>query len=276
MEHAAGLDAGVEEEKENPGPVITIDLLGKLKNFGGMQSYDNPFVVAEAPADARATFYRKTYGLVAVAFLGWVLTLFAIFAVGMHIPILNAIMSLGSIGWVAVLGLFWIATSVAQSMAFSRSSRATQYMGLAIYVVAEAIIFVPLIAIVLMQAGGSLDTAFREILGPAGGVTALLITGLTVTVFMTRTDFSFLKTAVVLGSFAALGVIIVVAVCGLSLGAWFSMAMVALMAAAILWQTWKVKNECDTDQYVGAAVVLFAGFITMLWYVIRLFMSRRS
>lgn len=236
-----------------------------------MQSYDNPFVVAEAPAETRAAFYRKTYSLVAVAFVAWAATLYGLFAAGLAAPITNVMFAAGRLGWLLVLGAFWLATTVAQNLAFSRASRGTQYAGLALYVVAEAIIFVPLIALVAVRTNGYLF----DILAPAGAVTGLLVVGLTATVFMTRTDFSFLKTAVVLGSFAALGAIIVFSIFGINPGVWFAIAMVGLMCAAILWQTWQVKEQCNTDQYVGAAVLLFAGFVTLLWYVIQIFMRRR-
>jgi FtsH-binding integral membrane protein len=93
---------------------------------------------------------------------------------------------------------------------------------------------------------------------------------------MTKTDFSFLKTSVVIGSFVALGAIIVFTIFGINPGALFSIAMIVLMSAAILWQTWQVKDQCSPDQHVGAATIIFAGFMTLLWYVIQLFLSRRS
>jgi len=240
-----------------------------------MYSYENPFTVSEAAASDRALFFRKTYGLVALAFLAWAALLGFMFTSGIAVPIANLMLGAGGgIGWLVVLGLFWLATHVAQSLAFSRSSRATQYAGLALIIVAWAVIFVPIIAIVYMQTASTGDTIW-SILTPAALTTALLFLGLTVTVFTTRTDFSFLKTAVVLGSFIALGAIVVFTIFGINPGSWFAIAMIILMGAAILWQTWQVKEKLHTDQYVGAAVVLFAGFMTLLWYVIQLYLRRR-
>lgn len=235
-----------------------------------METYDNPFVVAEAPAELRASFYRKTYGLVAASFVAWAGLLSLIFVSGAWVPLSN--LMLGSqFGWLLVLALFWGATAVGNRLAFSRASAAQQYSGLGIYIVAYALLFTPLIAVVIAQTEGNP----MQILAPAGGVTLALIAALTATVFMTKTDFSFLKTAVVIGSFCAMGVILMAIVFGISLGTWFAAAMIVLMAAAILWQTWQVKNQVATDQHVGAAVILFAGFMTLLWYVIQLFLSRR-
>jgi len=52
--------------------------------------------------------------------------------------------------------------------------------------------------------------------------------------------------------------------------------MVALMGAAILWQTWQIKEQFDARQHIGAATMVFAGFMTLLWYVIQIFLSRRD
>ena len=106
--------------------------------------------------------------------------------------------------------------------------------------------------------------------------TGLLIAGLTATVFMTSKDFSFLRAAVTLGMAAAIGIIICAMIFGFTLGLGFAVAMVLLMAAAILYQTWQIKDRATPDQYVGAATALFISFVTMLWYVIQLFSNRRN
>ena len=60
---------------------------------------------------------------------------------------------------------------------------------------------------------------------------------------------------------------------GLSLGIWFSVAMVGFAGAAILYDTSNVIHEYRDDQYVGAAVQLFASFAMMIWYVLRIVIS---
>ncbi|MDR2429640.1 MAG: Bax inhibitor-1 family protein [Puniceicoccales bacterium] len=234
--------------------------------------YDNPFAVADASAELRARFYRKTYGLVALSFLAWAGTLGGFFMLGLAEPLLHLMLGTGRFAWLIVLGLFWVATSIGQSMAYSRGSTLKQYLGLGIYIVAEALIFVPLIALVAARTGGDI----MEILAPAGAVTGLLILALTATVFMTRQDFSFLGAVVGIGSVVALGAIVVFTLFNVGVGSWFAFAMVALMGAAILWQTWRVKEQCSPDQHVGAALSLFAGFVTLLWYVVQIFLSRRD
>ena len=256
----------------------------------GMES--NPFIVADAPAADRAAFFRRTYGLVAIGFAAFA-ALLAIFFVGFEVTpgvrglsettygtgvaaaFMSGIqameMSLGRWSMLLVLLAFWGATTVAQSLAFNRASRGTQYAGLSFYVLLEALIFIPLIGYVIYYSKGNASS----VLLPAGIVTAGMIAGLTALVFMTNLDFSFLKVAIVLGSFAAIAIVIVAAIVGFSLGAWFSIAMIVLMATVILYQTHEIKNTLETDQHVAAAFILFSSFVTLLWYVIRFFAGGR-
>jgi FtsH-binding integral membrane protein len=244
----------------------------------GMES--NPFIVADAPAADRAAFFRRTYGLVAIGFAAFA-ALLAIFFVGfdqrsgiafaVFAGLGSMISSLGGWSILLVMLAFWGATTVAQSLAFNRASRSSQYAGLGLYVILEALIFIPLIGYVILSTKGNASS----VLLPAGIVTAGMIAGLTALVFMTNLDFSFLKVAIVLGSFAAIAIVIVAAIAGLSLGAWFSIAMIILMATVILYQTNEIKNTLETDQHVAAAFILFSSFVTLLFYVIRFFAGGR-
>ena len=246
--------------------------------MGGMES--NPFVVADAPAADRAAFFRRTYGLVAIGFAAFA-ALLAIFFVGfdrqqgiafaLFSGLFSMMRSLGGWSILLVMLAFWGATTVAQSLAFNRASRTSQYAGLGLYVVLEALIFIPLIGYVILSTKGNAST----VLLPAGIVTGGMIAGLTALVFMTNLDFSFLKVAIILGSFAALAIVLVAAIAGLSLGAWFSIAMIVLMATVILYQTNEIKNTLETDQHVAAAFILFSSFVTLLFYVIRFFAGGR-
>jgi len=230
----------------------------------------NPFIVADAPAADRAAFFRRTYGLVAASFAAFAIALFALFASGVARSFMQGIAGIGSFGIFGVMILFWIGTTIAQSLAFNRASRASQYAGLGIYVLLEALIFVPLIYYTAAVTKGNPG----EILVPACIVTGALVAGLTAVVFMTDLDFSFLRAAIVIGSICVLGIVIVSLFSGWSLGTWFSVAMIVLMATVILYQTNEIKNTLETDQHVAAAFILFSSFVTLLFYVIRFFAGR--
>jgi FtsH-binding integral membrane protein len=75
---------------------------------------------------------------------------------------------------------------------------------------------------------------------------------------------------------AALGLIVVSIVAGFNLGAWFSVLMVALACCYILYHTSAIMHVYRTDQYVAAALALFASVALLFWYVLRIFMSMSS
>jgi len=244
-------------------------------------STDNPFVIEQAAPSERADFYRRAYLTVAAAFAVFGVLLWASFT----LPVGGAPLALhyakalsglyGSLGgWatLVVLGLFWLGTSVAQSAVYASASRPAKLAGFLGYILLQVAIFIPLIWMVLLKTEGRAS----EVLLPACGVTAALVLGLTVAAFVTQADFSFLRTVLVVGSFAAVGVVVVAVVAGSSLGIWFSLAMIALMATAVLYQTWQVRTQFAVGQHLEAGFALFAAFVTLLFYVIRLFLQRRS
>ena len=236
----------------------------------------NPFIVSEAPASDRVAFFKRTYLHVAGAFAAFGALLYTFFVTDVARSIMQGfgsiMSSMGGFGILVVMLMFWGGTYVAQKMAENRASRPSQYLGLGLYVVLEAIIFVPLIVMVAIKTDGNPG----EILIPACAVTAALVVGLTVAVFTMGIDFSFLRVAIVIGSVCALGIILVAAFTDSQLGNWFSIIMILLMATVILYQTQVIKDSCETDQHVLAAFILFSAFVTLLFYVIRLFSGRRD
>jgi len=212
----------------------------------------------------KAIFYRKTYSHVALAILLFVVVEYFLLQ---SETLVNFMLSLtqGYL-WLLLLGGFWLATNFAENLAH-KVSRDMQYLGLGLYVIAEAIIFVPILYI-------AINFSSPDVLQQAGMVTLFLFVGLSAVALFTKTDFSFLKSALMIGFFIAIGLIVAGTIFGFDLGLWFSVAMVALAAGTILYQTSKLKYEYQPDQYVGAAVGLFASFMLLFWYVLRIFMSR--
>ena len=156
---------------------------------------------------------------------------------------------------------------VADYWAHHGVSRQMQYVGLSLYVVAEALLFVPLLYIADRFAPGAIQSA--------GIVTLTVFGGLTATVFITKADFSFLRLALAIGGFAALALIIVSILFGMPmLGTWFSIAMVVLACGYILYTTSNILHHYRTDQSVAASLALFASVALLFWYVLQLFMSR--
>ena len=62
---------------------------------------------------------------------------------------------------------------------------------------------------------------------------------------------------------------------GFQLGTFFSVAMVGLAGASILYDTSNVLLRFPEDRYVGAALELFSSVAMMFWYVLRIFIGSR-
>src|SRR5262245_4639999 len=105
--------------------------------------YEYP-IAAAAQSEERALFIRRTHGHMAGAILAFI----ALEAILVNLPgIDNVVRAMFStrFGWLIVLGLFMAVGWVAQTWAQSNTSRGLQYLGLSLYVVAQAIVFLPLI-----------------------------------------------------------------------------------------------------------------------------------
>src|SRR5215204_4587457 len=224
---------------------------------------------AEALTAQRAQFIRKTYLLLAAAIAAFILVEGFLFASGAAEMIATLVFSGGAIGWLLVLGLFMVVSYIARSWATSETSTATQFLGLGIAVLAEAVIFVPLITIAAVRSADPFALLMK-----AGIVTIGLFLGITATVFITRSDFSFLGPILAIGGFAALGFIVASALFGFSLGTVFAFVMVAFAGTAILYETSNVLHRFNTSQHVAASLTLFAAIALLFWYILSIFSSR--
>lgn len=224
-------------------------------------------VAEAAPAD-RASFIRRTYTLLAVAILAFIAVEGMLFVSGAAQMIATVIFSGGAIGWLVVLGLFMGVSFLANRWATSETSATTQYLGLGVFIIAEAIIFVPLITVATYWSGDA------SVLVKAGVVSLGLFLGITMTVFITRTDFSWLGPVLAIGGFAALGFIVASAIFGFTLGNVFAFIMVAFAGTAILYETSNVLHRFNTKQHVAASLTLFASVALLFWYILSIFSSR--
>lgn len=169
--------------------------------------------------------------------------------------------------WLAVLGAFIFVSWIASHVAHRVESKGAQYMALAGFVIAEAIIFIPMFYIALAVDPKIIEYSVAITLGAF-----VVLTG--VAMFSGR-DFTFLRSFLIWGGLIALGTIVLGIVAGFNLGTYFSMAMIGLAGASILYDTSKILKVYPDDRYIAAALQLFASVALMLWYVMRLFLSRR-
>jgi FtsH-binding integral membrane protein len=193
------------------------------------------------------------------------------------LPLVNFALG-GRWNWGVVLAAFMVVSWVADYWASHATSRATQYAGLGIYVVAEALIFVPLLAIVAAKTYAILARGGHEphIIRDAALTTLAIFGALTASVLISKKDFSWLRSGLVMMSAAAMMLIVLSLVFGFNLGIVFSVAMVLLAAGYILYQTSQVLAHYDPRQHVAAALALFSSVALMFWYVIRIFLRMRQ
>jgi hypothetical protein len=227
--------------------------------------------VSDAAVDARLSFIRKTY----LHLTGAVFAFAALLAAWLMIPFGDTsiagaftrfVFSFGSMGWLAVLLAFSGVGYLADSWAQSDRGPAMQYAGLGVYVLIESIIFMPIMFI-------AANFSDPSVIPIAGGLTLIVFAGLTVSVFMTKADFSWMRTGLVIAGFLAFGVIGLAAVFGFTLGLFFSIAMVVFAAASILYYTSNVLHHYRTDQHVAAALALFSAVALLFFYILRLVMA---
>jgi FtsH-binding integral membrane protein len=232
--------------------------------MSNIESYSQPVAVTELDSQARGAFVSRTYAHLFGAISAFILIEMFLFKTGLAPMIAQALLG---VSWLLVLGGFVVVSWLASRTAHLAASKAAQYIALGCYVIAESLIFVPLLYIADKLAPGAITSA--------AAVTFLAFAGLTAVVFLTGKDFSFLRSLLCWGGIVALALIVAGVIFGFQLGTYFSVAMVAFAGAAILYDTSNILHHYPEDRYVAAALELFASVALLLWYVLRLFMSRR-
>jgi len=245
--------------------------------------------VATVGVSDRITFLRRTYAHLGGALIAWAALTAIILKFMTPTSLKFSAWALnGRWNWLMVIGLFMVVGWIAERLARSETSRAVQYLGLGVEVLAWSILLQPMIWMVMFKFGGdagrelimsgqlSMSSLAGRVIGESVVITLAIFIGLTVTVFVTKKDFSFMRSVLVLCTFAALGVIIASMIFGFHLGAIFSGLMILLMGGYILYQTSSIMRDFPPTAYVAAALMLFSTVATLFWYVLRLVMSLRS
>jgi FtsH-binding integral membrane protein len=235
---------------------------------------------AYAPENARVGFIRRTY----LHLAGSVALLCAIEAL-----LLQALSSDGGRAFLAqwfgnpislllILGFFIVGGFLARVLARADMPPVVKYLGLFLYICIEAIFLLPILYVATKDPryGG------MAIVNQAAVLTLVTFGGLSLTVFLTKKDFSFLGYGLMLASWLLFGLVIVAIVMPLfggpsiALGTWFSFLVIALAAGYILYDTSNILHHYGTDEHVAASLELLADVVLLFYHILRVLMLNRE
>ena len=236
---------------------------------GAMQNFAPTPAVATLDAEERGAFVMRVYSHLLLAVGAFVAFETVLFSMGAAEAMYDFLTSASS-AWLLILGAFMVVNWLATSAAHNLENEGIQYAGLFGMAAAEALIFAPFLYLVFNDPSNGATTV-----AAAAAITAMGFAGLTVVAFVTRKDLSFLRPMLMWGGIAAVVLILAAVLFGLSLGIWFSVAMIALAGGSILYQTQQIMARYPSNAHVGAAVQLFASVMMLFWYVLRLLSQMR-
>jgi hypothetical protein len=219
--------------------------------------------VQEQSVDVRVAFMRRVYGHLGGAVAAFVLLEYWLFTTGLAQAITEFVLGTS---WLLILGGFVLVSWLSSSVAHRATTPVAQYGAYAALIVAESLLFAPLLFIASLQADGVIvQAAMLSVLGFAG---------LTVIALTSSRDFSVLGAFLKWGGIVALVAIVAAVLFGLQLGTWFSVAMIAYAGGAILYDTSRILRSYPPDREVAASMQLFASLALLFWYVLRLLSDR--
>ena len=234
-----------------------------------MSAYETyqPIPAVNAPEEDRASFVAKVYQHVALAVAAFVAFETVLFITGVAAGLRDFFFTGGGGRWLLMLGGVMVIQWFAANAAADLTNPSRQYVGLFGSAFGQALIFAPFLSYVFATDGA----------GPvaqAAIVTGVMFAILTGIGLFTRKDLSFLRPIVMWGFGLAMVAILGAVIFNFQLGVWFSLAMIGVSGAAILFQTQSILRRYPIGAHVAGALALFSSLMTMFWYVLRLFMSR--
>jgi FtsH-binding integral membrane protein len=224
-----------------------------------------------APESARVGFIRRTYLHLAgsVGVLVGVEALLLQSGVGTDVM---KVMYGSPISLLLVLGLFVGGGFLARYMARADSGVAVKYLGLALYIAIWAVMLLPILYI----ATNSPRYGGMAVVNQAALLTLVTFGGLTLTVFVTKMDFSGLRPYLFAAGWVIFAVILAGIIFGFGLGLWISFACIALAAGYILYDTSNILHHYRTDEHVAASLELFGDVALLFYHILRVLMFNRD
>jgi uncharacterized protein len=221
--------------------------------------------VASLDEMQRSTFIAKVYQHLGAAIVAFVAFEALLINLGVAEAMWDWLAGSGGGAWLLILGGFMVVNWLATSAAHDILNPSRQYLGLFGMAAAQALIFAPFLHYFFNEQPDGTTTVVA-----AAVITAMGFAGLTAIGLFTSRDLSFIRPLILWGGVCALVLIAAALIFGLELGIWFSVGMIALAGASILYQTQTILRRYPSDAYVGASVQLFASVMLLFWYMLRL------
>jgi FtsH-binding integral membrane protein len=220
-------------------------------------------VLGSVVAIDQASFLRMTYFHLLGAVAAFVALEFVLFQTGVAQALAPIMLS----NWLIVIGGFMVLGFVTSYFTRRESSQQMQYVEMGITIALQSLIFIPL----LVYAVYFTDIS---VLSSALTVTLVIFGAMTAIVAYTGKNFSFMGPFLGIIGIAALLAIVGSVIFSVSLGFYFSLAMVVFAAGVVLYETSNVIHRYGAGQHVAAATGLFASVALLFYYVLTTFISR--
>lgn len=228
-----------------------------------MEPMTQPIQESSYVAIDEQTFLRRVY----FRLLGAVAVFVALEAFFFASGIAAVLAPLMASNWLVVLGGFMLLGWLTSSFTRKRSTPSMQYVEMGVTILLQGLIFIPLLAYAVYMS----DTS---VLSNAVLATLIIFGAMTAIVAYTGKDFSFMGPFLGIIGIAALLAIVGSVLFSVTLGFYFSLAMVVFAAAVVLYETSKVKHQYGPDQHIAAATGLFASVALLFYYVLMVFVDR--
>lgn len=219
--------------------------------------------IAQQPPEVRGQFMTRVYGLVIGGIGVFMAMQYLLFEWGIAEAIAQIVIDTN---WLIILGGFMVVSWLANNLGHGGGSRGKQLAGYGVLIGANALLFAaPLWIANEFYEGVIFQAAVLSILGFAGLSFIALTTG---------KDFSFLRGILMWGGILVLALIVGSVLFGVTLGLWFSVAMIGFAGAAILYSTQEIYKNYPPELEIAAAMSLFSSLALLFWYVLQFLMRR--
>ena len=185
--------------------------------------------VINLPEIDRATFVGRVYTHVAGAVAAFIAFEAVLFGTGIADRMRDFFFGSGGGTWLLLMGGVMVVQWFAANAAADLGNPSRQYVGLFASAFGQALIFAPFLSYVFQQSDGGATVAQAAIISLVG------FAMLTAIGIFTRKDLSFLRPIVMWGFGLALLAIVGGAIFGFALGTFFSVAMIGLSGACLLY-----------------------------------------